>query len=99
MNGPEAIHRALLIALKNKPDPRAFEPAYRILCDSAADHSTRLAAAELLNALHQDNQLDDNALNMLTPLRETIQSEHNDHYSSSDCGHTDNGKIGLDFPL
>ncbi len=99
MNGPEAIHRALLIALKNKPDPRAFEPAYRILCDSAADHSTRLAAAELLSALHQDNQLDDNALNMLTPLRETIQSEHNDHYSSSDCGHTDNGKIGLDFPL
>ena len=30
--------------IKNKPDPRAFEPAYRILCDSAADHSTRLVA-------------------------------------------------------
>lgn len=98
-NGSEAINRALLIALKNNPDPRAFEPAYRFLCDSVADHSTRLAAADLLIALYQDHQLDDHAIQMLIPLRETIQGKHNDYYASSDCGHTDNGKIGLDFPI
>jgi HEAT repeat protein len=98
-NESEDIKRALMTVLKNKPDPRAFEPAYKVLCDSALYHSTREAAAGLLIALYQDNKLDDNAIKMLVPLRETIQGKHNDDSFSSDCGHVDNGKIGLDFPM
>lgn len=96
---PEQIKRALLIALKNKPDPRIFEPAYTLLRDSAFDHSTRLAAAQLLIALYADRKLNEDAVKLLLKLRHIISGSHNDSYQSSDCGHIDNGRLGLDFPI
>ncbi len=81
--------RALLITLKNNPDPRTFEGAYKIMCDGWIGQSTRQAAADLLIALYQNKQIDEKAMKQLTDLCGRVYGVHEDGHISSDCGHED----------
>lgn len=88
-NDSEHDKRALLIALKNKPDPRAFDSAYKLMCGGRFAKSTRQAAADFLIALYQNKQLDEKAMKELVDLCGRVYGVHEDGHISSDCGHDD----------